>query len=324
MIRLFHRAALAGLCLAICQAAAAQTYPTKPITLIVPFPPGASADGIARILARRISASLGKPVVVDNRPGAGGTTGLMSVARAAADGYTLGVGATGAIAVNRHLPDAAPLDPEKQLQPIAKVADIPLVFIASQASGLHTLQEVGRLAQRDGGISYGTAGQFTSQHLAGELFASTAKVRMTAVPYRGSTPALTDVIAGQVPLAVVDLTSAFPHIKSGRVVPLAVTGASRAKAAPDIPTVAERGYPGYVASAWLGLFAPAGMPDEIVKKLSGEVRAALADPTVVQEMTLLAAEPAYQDATEFKRYASGESRKWAAVVAGIGKGKAKQ
>lgn len=324
MIRLFRRAGIAGLCLAIWQTAAAQTYPAKPITLIVPFPPGASADGVARILARKISASLGKPVVVDNRPGAGGTTGLLSVAHAAADGYTLGIGATGAIAVNHHLPDAPPLDPEKQLQPIAKVSDIPLVFIASQASGIHTLQEVGKLAQRDGGISYGTAGQFTSQHLAGELFASTAKVRMTAVPYRGSTPALTDVIAGQVPLGVVDLTSAFPHIKSGRVVPLAVTGASRAKAAPDIPTVAERGYQGYVASAWLGLFAPAGTPDDLVKRLSGEVRAALADPSVVQEMTVLAAEPAYQDATEFKRYVSAESKKWAAVVSGIGKVKAKQ
>jgi tripartite-type tricarboxylate transporter receptor subunit TctC len=324
MIRLFRRAALAGIGLAIFQVAAAQTYPSKPITLIVPFPPGASADGIARILARKISASLGKPVVVDNRPGAGGTTGLLTATHAAADGYTLAIGATGAIAVNHHLPDAPPLDPEKQLQPIAKVADIPLVLIASQASGIHTLQELGKLAQRDGGISYGTAGQFTSQHLAGELFASTAKVRMTAVPYRGSTPALTDVIAGQVPLGIVDLTSAFPHIKSGRVVPLAVTGASRAKAAPDIPTVSEQGYPGYVASAWLGLFAPVGLPDAVAQKLSGEVRSALADPSVVQEMTLLAAEPSYQDAAEFKRYVSAESKKWAAVVAGMGKAKAKQ
>lgn len=323
MICLIRRAGLAVLCFAFCKVVSAQGYPNKPVTLIVPFPPGASADGVARILSRKLSASLGKPVVVDNRPGAGGTTGLMTLAHASADGYTFGVGATGAIAVNHHLPDAAPLNPDKQLQPVAKIADIPLVFVASQNSGIHTIQELGKVARDGSGLSYGTAGQFTSQHLAGELFASTANLRMTAVPYRGSTPALTDVIAGQIPLGVVDLTSAYPHIKSGRVIALAVTGATRAKAAPDIPTVAERGYEGYVASAWLGLFAPVGTSAEIVKKVSGEVRAALADPAVVKEMALLAAEPAYQDSADFKRYVNAESRKWAGVVAGIGKGRTK-
>jgi len=303
-----------------CSAAAGQTYPDKPITLLVPFPPGASADGVARILGRQLSVTLGKPVVVENRPGGGGTSGLITLAHAAPDGYTLGIGATGAIAVNRHLPDAAPLDPDKQLAPVAKVADIPLVFIASQKSGMRSLQDAAILAQRaKEGLSYGTAGQFTSQHLAGELYAKVASISMTAVPYRGSTPALTDVIAGQIPLAVVDLTSASPHIKSGRVTALAVTGPARAKAAPDIPTVAEKGYAGYAASGWLGMFAPAGTPPQIVAKVAGALKDALTDPKVSAEMTMLATEPAYLAPDAFGRYISSESRKWGDIISGMGK-----
>jgi len=317
-----NRLVVAGLLAAACSVATAQSYPSKPITLIVPFAPGASADGVARVLGRKLSAALGKPVVVDNRPGGGGTTGLMMLAHAAPDGYMLGIGATGAIAVNHHLPDAAPLDPDKQLAPVAKVADIPLVFIASQQSNLRALPDVASQAGRlDSGLSYGTAGQFTSQHLAGELYASLAKVKMTAVPYRGSTPALTDVIAGQIPLAVVDLTSAYAHIKSGRVTALAVTGPARAKAAPDIPTVAERGYGGYDASGWLGVFAPAGTPPQLTAKLSGALKSILADPQVEAEMNTMATEPAYLDQDAFSRYIQAESKKWGAVISGMGKAK---
>ncbi|TDF64977.1 tripartite tricarboxylate transporter substrate binding protein [Cupriavidus sp. L7L] len=297
--------------------AMAQTYPDKPITLIAPFAPGASADGVARVLGRRLSTSLGKPVVVENRPGGGGTTGLITLSKSAPDGYTLAIGATGALAVNKLLPDAAPLDTSKLL-PIAKVVNIPLVMVASQASGFHTLDDATMASKKEaGGISYGTSGQYTMHHLAGQMLVTAAKAKLIAVPYRGSTPALTDVIAGQIPLAIVDLTSAAPQIKAGKVAPLAIMSAARAKAAPNIPTVAEKGYQGFDANAWLGLFAPAGTPEAIVTKVSDAIQTALRDPAVEAELTTLATEPAYLPPAEFKRYIDAESRKWARVVSSM-------
>ncbi|WP_144639274.1 Bug family tripartite tricarboxylate transporter substrate binding protein [Bordetella genomosp. 13] len=315
-----HYAALAiGIALAsIGGGAAAQNYPDKPITLIAPFAPGASADGVARVVARELSQAFGKPVVVENRAGAGGTTGLIALAHAAPDGYTLAIGATGAISVNRHLPDAAPLNPDKQLAPVAKVVDIPLVFVAGEKSGLKKLADVVPASDKGGGISYGTSGQFTSHHLAGALFASMSRANLVAVPYRGSAPALTDVMAGQIPLGVVDLTSAIGAIKGGKVNALAVTSPKRAQGAPDVPTVAESGYPGYSASGWLGLFAPAGTPPEIVAKVAERVKAIVADPKVDGEFATLAVEPAYLDTAAFGTYIDSETAKWGRVVKEVG------
>ncbi|AMG87260.1 Bug family tripartite tricarboxylate transporter substrate binding protein [Bordetella bronchiseptica] len=322
MQAIFKGLIIAATALSAGAATAAPAYPSKPVTLIVPFAPGASADGVARLLGRKLADGLGQPVVVENRPGAGGTTGLMALAHAAPDGYTLAIGATGAIAVNHHLPDAAPLDAAKQLAPVAKVADIPLVFIASRQSQLRSMQDIAAQAARTkGGLSYGTSGQFTSQHLAGELYADMAKTALVAVPYRGSSPALTDVIAGQVPLAVVDLTSAFPQIKAGKVTGLAVTGTRRAIAAPDIPTVAELGFPGYAASGWLGMFAPAGTPAPVVAQVSAQLETILADPQVGAELLTLAVEPAYLDPAEFAAYARAESDKWGKVIGAMGQAK---
>ncbi|MFD4838754.1 Bug family tripartite tricarboxylate transporter substrate binding protein [Achromobacter sp. NPDC058515] len=305
-------------CLAAASGAYAQTYPDKPITLIAPFAPGASADGVARVVARELSQALGKPVVVENRAGAGGTTGLIALAHAAPDGYTLAIGATGAISVNQHLPDAAPLDPKKQLAPIARLADIPLVLVASQKSGLKTLGDVGPASVKDKGISYGTSGQFTSHHLAGVLYGSMINATMVAVPYRGSAPALTDVMAGQIPLAIVDLTSAIGAIKGGKVTPLAVTSAKRAAAAPEVPTIAESGHAGYEAGGWLGLFAPAGTPPAVVETLSARVKSILASPKVVGEFGTLAVEPAYLNTADFSTYIDRETAKWGAVVKQVG------
>lgn len=220
----------------------AQAYPNRPITLIVPFTPGASADGIARIIGKELSSSLGQPVVVDNKPGSGGALGLMAAAKAAPDGYTISMGATGAIAVNPHLPDAPPLHPEKDLTPIAKIADIPLVVVAGANAGYGNLQAFLRASRNTkGGLTYGTSGQYTSQHLAGELLAAMTKIQLEAVPYRGSGPAVNDLLGGQLPVAVVDLTSAYPHVKTGRLVALGLTTAERSKVAPEIPTIAEEG-----------------------------------------------------------------------------------
>lgn len=318
MICVFLRAAASaalGLCALGVQA---QAYPNKPITLIVPFAAGASADGIARVVGRELSQALGQPVVVDNKPGAGGALGLMAMAKQPPDGYTMALGATGAIAINPHLPDAPPLKPRQDLMPLAKLADIPLVFVTSSTSGYGNLQAfIGAARKTRGGLSYGTAGQYTAQHLSGELLAGMANAPMVAVPYRGSGPAVTDLLGGMVPAAMVDLTSAYPHIKAGKLVALGVTSESRSRVAPDIPTIAEEGVKGYSAPAWMGLFLPARTPAEIRAKLSGTLQAIMANPAVQAQIQGLAAEPAYLDGPQFGGFIDKESRKWASVVAAL-------
>lgn len=295
--------------------AGAQAYPSKPITLIVPFAPGASADGIARIVGRELSQVLGQPVIVDNKAGAGGALGLMAVARSTADGYTIGLGATGAIAVNPHLPDAPPLNPQRDLVPLAKLADIPLVFVTSASSGYGNLQALLAAARKKpGSITYATPGQYTSQHLAGELLASTTGTSLLAVPYRGSGPAITDLLGGSVPSALVDLTAAYPHIKAGKLVALGVTSAARSKVAPELPTIAEEGVKGYSAPAWMGLFLPVKTPADVRTKLSAALQKVMANPAVQSQIAGLAAEPAYMDSQAFGEFIAGESKKWAAVI----------
>jgi tripartite-type tricarboxylate transporter receptor subunit TctC len=309
--------AAAGLAL-LAAGAQAQAYPGKPITLVVPFAAGASADGIARIVGRELSQALGQPVIVDNKPGAGGALGLMAVAKSAPDGYTIGLGATGAIAINPHLPDAPPLKPQQDLAPLAKLADIPLVLVTSSASGYGNLQAfINAARKKQGGLSYGTAGQYTAQHLSGELLASMAGAPLVAVPYRGSGPAVTDVLGGSVPAAVVDLTSAYPHVKAGKLVALGVTSATRSKVAPEIPTIAEEGVKGYSAPAWMGLFLPAKTPKDIRAKLASALEKIMAKPEVQAQVTGLAAEPAYLGGDAFGAFIAGESRKWADVVSRI-------
>ncbi len=293
----------------------AQTFPERPITLVVPFATGASADGIARIVAAELQSALGKPVIVDNRPGGGGATALIAVAKAPADGYTIAMGATGALVINPHLPDSPPLKPETQLAPLAKVADIPLVVVAGAKSGIASIKDLLELARaRPEAVSYGSTGINTAQHLSAELLARMAKVQMTHVPYRGSGPAVLDVIGGQLPVAVVDLTSAYPHIKSGTLVALGVTSPTRSKTAPEIPTIAESGMPGYAATAWMGMFAPAGTPPAIVALYAREIRAALEKPQVQAKLLQLAVEPAFLGPDDFGRFIAAESQKWAALL----------
>ena len=291
----------------------AQSYPQHAVTLIAPFAPGGSADGIARILARELSSALGQPVVVDNRPGAGGATGLLAVARANPDGYTLGMGATGALTIAPHLPDATSLKPQQQLQPLARVADIPLVLVSSPGSGLNTLQDLMARARAED-VSVGNSGQYTAHHL------SVAGLRLVSVPYRGSGPAVTDLIGGQVPAALVDLTSVISQVKAGRARALAVTSARRTALAPDVPTMAEAGVPGYEAPAWMGVLAPRGLPPALVRRLSSELRRIMDKPEVRQQVLALAAEPNYLDAGEFAAAMDRESQRWAGIIARINGG----
>ncbi len=300
--------------------AAAQVYPAKPITLIVPFPPGASSDGIARIVGRELSQALGQPVVVENKPGAGGALGLMMVANAPADGYTIGLGATGAIAVGPHLPDAPALKPQQDLMPLAKLADIPLVFVTSSSSGYGNLQAFINAARRsNSGLTYANPGQYTAQHLSGELLANMTGVRLLPVPYRGSGLAVTDLLGGIVTAAMLDLTSAYPHVKSGKLVALGITSSERSKVAPELPTLAEEGVKGYAAPAWMGLFLAAKTPRDVHAKLSGALEKIMASTSVQTQIQALAAEPAYLDGPAFGQFIANESKKWGAVIARLPK-----
>ena len=312
------RAAALALVAALAQGAHAQAWPSKPITLIVPFAAGASADGIARIVGKELTTALGQQVLVDNKPGAGGATGLIAVAKAEPDGYTIGLGATGAIAVNPNLPDSPPLKPDQQLQPLAKLADIPLVLVAGSQAGMPNLKALLDKA-KSADVAVGNAGVYTSQHLAAELLASMSKARLSSVPYRGSAPAVTDVLGGQIPAAMVDLTSAAAHVKSGALVALAVTSPARTKVAPAIPTMAEGGVAGYSATAWMGLFAPKGVPQATLDRLTHEIQMVLAKPEVQAQILALSAEPAFLDGPKFGAFIAGESKKWAQLIATIPK-----
>lgn len=295
----------------------AQAFPSRPVTIIAPFAAGGSADGIARIVARELGQVIGQPVVVDNKPGAGGATGLLLVAKANPDGYTIGMGATGAIVIGPHLPDAPPLNPDKQLQPLAKIADIPLVLVAGANSGYGNLQSLLNAAKTNE-VPTGNSGQYTAHHLSAELLASTTKTRLPAVPYRGSAPAVNDVLGGQVPVAIVDLTSVAGHLKAGTVKALGVTSPNRTKLAPEIPSIAES-VPGYAAPAWMGVFAPKGLPSDVSEKLAKGIQTVLEKPEVQAQILNLSAEPAYLGPKPFALFIDAESKRWATVIAALPK-----
>jgi tripartite-type tricarboxylate transporter receptor subunit TctC len=284
----------------------------KPMQIIVPFAPGASADGIARILANELGSRLSRQVIVENKPGAGGSLGLQLLAKAPPDGDTLAIGATGALVVSPHLPNPGTFDPLRELAPVAKLIEIPIVLVANPATGPKTIKElIERSKAAPEGLSYGSTGVHSGQHLAVELLKQATGAKLTHVPYRGSAPAVTDLLGGQIPLASVDLTSAHPHIKSGKLIPLGVTSAKRAAIAPEIPTIAEGGVPGFARSpGFIGLFAPAGTPPAVIKQLSREVGAILATPDAKAKVLLLSVEPAYEDDAAFGRFLATESSQW--------------
>ena len=275
---LLKRALPLALALA-CGPALAQTS-QKPIQIIVPFAPGASADGAARIVANELGPRLGRQVVVENKAGAGGALGLQQVAKSTPDGDTLGVGATGALLLNPNLPSNPGPDLLRELAPVAKLIDVAIVLVANPATGPKTIRDmIERSKTTPGGLAYGSTGTNTSQHLSVELLKQATGANLVHVPYRGSAPAVVDLLAGQIPLASVDLTSAYPHIQSGRLIALGLADSKRFPVTPEIPTIAEGGVPGFGrASGFIGLFAPAGTPAPVVKKLSQEVAAILATP----------------------------------------------
>lgn len=313
----FVHAALAAAALTLCGlvALAQGDYPNKPIRVVVTFPPGGSADVVVRQLVPRLNEKLGQQVVVDNRPGAGGNIGLSLVAKAPADGYTLGVGAAGALAANPSLYAQMPFDVAKDFRTVTMLAAIPFVLIGHPSVNVNRQSDLVALARaQPGRLSIAHGGNGTAMHLTSQLFQQMAEIKLTEVPYKGSGPAALDVLSGQVPLGVVDLPAALAHIRAGKLIAFAVTSPQRLPQLPDVPTVAEAGLPGYDSTGWFGLVAPAGTPDAVVERLNAEFTAALNDPAIVAALRAQGVEPAPGSAAAFGAYIRSETSKWAGVV----------
>ncbi len=277
--------AIAALACLLSAGAAAQTYPGGPIRFIVPYPSGGPADQVARAIAGKLTVSLGKPIVIENKSGGGGNIGTDEVAKAAPDGLTLLLGTNGPLVVNKALYGKLAFNPQADFAPISQVAEIPLVLVAHPSLPANTVQELIAYAKANPGkVSYASSGPGSGGHLAGALLASRAGIDLVHIPYRGLAPALSDLLAGHVTLMVGGLLTAQPYIESGKVKALAVVTPTRARAAPNLPTVAESGLPGFEIVSWYGVLAPAGTPPAIIDRLHREIVAALQAPDVHEQL----------------------------------------
>lgn len=296
----------------------AQNYPTRAVRLVVPSSPGGGTDISARILAPQLTQFLGQQVVVENRPGAGTMIGGEAVARAAPDGYTLLMGIS-TLAINPAMYKKVPYDALKDLAPISQAVSLSNVLVVHPSLPARSVKEfVALVKPRPGQINFASAGVGTSPHLSMELFLVMTGLKMLHVPYKGSGPGVTDLIAGHVPAMMPNMLSAQPHIKSGRLRALGVTGSKRAPGADDIPTIAEAGVPGYEAVQWYGVLAPAGTPRDIISKLHTGVVRALQNPEVRQRLLNDGAEPIGSSPEEFAIYLRRETAKWAKVTQAAG------
>jgi len=301
------------------QAAFAQGYPTKPIHLIVPFPPGGPTDIVGRLVGQKLAAGLGQPVIVENRPGAGGTVGSTAAAKVPADGYTLLYGSTSTLAIAPALYRDLAYDPRSAFAPISLVSRGAIVAAVNAELPAHTLQEFIALAkQSPGKLSYASAGSGTPPHLAAELFKSIAGVDLLHVPYKGGAPAINDLVGGQVQAIFEGQVVLLPHIKSGRVRALAITGMKRDPLLPDVPTFAEAGLPRYDAYFWSGLVAPAGTPAEVIAKLNSVLVLALNVPDARDALLRQGLEPAGTTPQQFAAFIASEVERWGQVAKASG------
>ena len=297
------------------QTAAPAGWPNRPIRMIVTFPPGGSSDATVRIVAPKLGERLGQPVIVDNRPGAGGNIGLALLAKAEPDGYTLAVGAAGGLAANSALYAHMPFDAQKDFVPISLLAHIPFVLVVNPASPIRSVADLIAQAKAEPGrIAVGHGGNGTAMHLSVQLLKLMAGVDLTEVAYKGSGPVARDVIGGQVPAGMLDLPSVLEQIKAGKVRPLAVTGSTRLPQLPEVPTFAEAGVKGYQSTGWFGVVAPAATPAPIVARLQDEMRAVLSDPEVIAGARAAGVELSPTSSAEFGRFIASETVKWADVI----------
>jgi tripartite-type tricarboxylate transporter receptor subunit TctC len=284
----------------------------KTIRIIVPFAPGASADGIARAISIELGKRSGKTVVVENMTGAGGSQGLVTLTKSPPDGDTLGVGATGALLINPQIAGSNAPDLLRELTPVAKLIEVGIVVVANPTTGPKSITDMlARAKANPQGLSYGSTGVNTGQHLSMEMLKAATGANLVHIPYRGSAPAIVDLVAGQIPVASVDITSAYPHIVAGRAVALGMAEAKRSRAAPEIPTIGESGVLGFGrAGGFIGLFAPAGTPAAVVKRLSDEVRQILASPAIQPNLKALTVSAAYEDDATFAKFLAVETARW--------------
>jgi len=290
-------------------------WPSKPIRMIVTFPPGGSSDATLRIVAPKLGERLGQQVIVDNRPGAGGNIGLAALAKSDPDGYTLGVGAAGGLAANAALYPKMPFDAQKDFVPISLLAHIPFVLVVPPASPIKNVADLIAQARAEPGkVAVGHGGNGTAMHLSVQLLKLMANVDLTEVAYKGSGPVALDVIGGQVPAGMLDLPSVLQQIKAGKVRALAVTGSARLAQLPDVPTLAEAGVKGYESTGWFGVVAPAATPPAIVTRLQSDMRAVLADPEVIAGARAAGVELSATTSADFGRFIASETVKWADVI----------
>ena len=303
--------------IALCwmHAACAQNYPTKPIRFYTPYPPGGTTDILARIFGAKMHEAWGQPVVVEAKPGAGGNIGADFVAKAPPDGYTILMGASGPLAINASLFSKLPYDPAKDFAPVVLSASVPLVLVTHPSLPVKNVREfIALIKARPGQFNYASAGPGSPQHLTAEMFKFMTKVEMAHIPYKGSGPAIVDLIGGQIPFAFESMIPVLPHVKGGKLRALAVTSAARSPVLPEISTVAESGVPGFESIAWYGVVAPAGTPKEIIAKLNSEMVRIANLPDIKQRLIEMGSPPVAGTRDQFGALIKSEIPKWAKVV----------
>ena len=305
---------VAALALAVANAAFAQAFPNRPIRIVVTYPPGGGADLMARLVAPKMSELLGQPVVVENKPGASGQIGATEVARSAPDGYTLLLDAS-SYSVNPSLYATLPYEPTKAFKPIAVLALFPNVLVVTPGFAVHDVKELIALAKaKPGTIAFASSGNGSAQHLSAELFRQKAGIEMTHVPYKGGAPAMNDVMGGQVPVFFANMASSLPQIRAGKLRALAITGAKRSPALPDLPTMAEAGVPGYEVYEWNAIFVPAATPPAVVARLADAIAKATQSPEFRDRVSSLGGELTGYGPAEADRFVRQQMDLWGKVV----------
>jgi tripartite-type tricarboxylate transporter receptor subunit TctC len=311
---------LAAAAAALAAAPSAAQYPAKPIRFVVPFPPGGPLDIMGRGIAQKLQEAWSQPVVVENRPGAGGGIGAELVARSPGDGYTLLMGAVSTHAINPSLYAKVPYDPQQDFVPVALVAQVPNVLVVNPSLPVHSVKELIAYARaKPGALSFGSGSTGSTGHLAGELFKTEARVDMVHIPYKGGAPAMQDLLAGQTQLMFDNLANALPQVKAGKLRALAVTTLKRAPSVPDLPTIAESGLPGFDLTTWFGVFVPAGTPPETVAKLNAEIVKALASRDLADRLATMGTTPPENNTPgSFAAFVRTEAAKYQQVVKSSG------
>jgi tripartite-type tricarboxylate transporter receptor subunit TctC len=317
--RIFAAICAAMLLAAVSLTVHGQDYPNKPVRIVVPYPAGGTTDIMARLLSQKLGEGLGQPVVIDNKPGAGGGLGTALVAKSAPDGYTIGFGNIGPNAINPSIYKDLPYDAAKDFSPVSVFSTVPFILVVPAASPAKNLRELIDLGRASAGkLNFASVGIGSVSHVTGELFNASAGTKFVHVPYKGGAPALTGTMQGDVSLMFATSLEATPHVRSGKLRAMGISSAQRSPVTPDIPTLAEAGLPGFEVSVWFGLLGPAGMPRAIVDRLNTEIRKVLADATVRTRLADLAAVPMHTTPDEFASMIRADIAKWAKVVRDTG------